>query len=289
MTFNDTKFNLMRYGTNEDLIQNKYNNPSGEVIKKEGTVKDLGVLMSDDLTFSDHIDKITTKCRKLVYWLFRVFNTREHIPLLKLYKAMVIPRLDYCSQLWLPYKQKELKELEAVQRTYTSRIKGYKDVDYWDRLKHLKLYSVQRRHERYSIIYTYKVMEGLAPNFTINKIETRYSERRGRMCIIPPLTNRQCSSVVKNAREASMAIRGPRLFNELPSYLRDVASVTVDTFKKKLDRFLGQLPDQPTVDGYHGRRAACSNSLLDIIPHMRATGETNNQPVNLEEGAQLRP
>ena len=84
-----------------------------------------------------------------------------------------------------------------------------------------------------------------------------------------------------------MAIRGPRLFNELPAYLRDVSSVTVDTFKQKLDRFLAQLPDQPTVDGYYGRRAACSNSLLDVIPHMRATGEA--QLVNLEEGAQLRP
>ena len=86
-----------------------------------------------------------------------------------------------------------------------------------------------------------------------------------------------------------MAIRGPRLFNELPKYLRNVTDVTVDTFKKKLDSYLVQLPDEPTVDGYYGRRAACSNSLLDVIPHIRATGEADLQLVNLEEGAELRP
>lgn len=287
MTFNDTKFNLVRYGENENLKQNEYYTPSGESIKEETTVKDLGVLMSNDLTFSEHIDKATTKCRKLVYWVFRVFNTRDCIPLLKLYKAMIIPRLDYCSQLWLPYKQQELKDLEGVQRTYTSRINSIKDLDYWSRLKFLKLFSVQRRYERYSIIYTFKVLEGLAPNFTANKIESTYSERRGRMCKIPPLTNRHCSSAVKNAREGSMAIRGPRLFNQLPKYLRNVTGVKADTFKKKLDRYLTQLPDQPTVDGYYGRRAACSNSLLDVIPHMRSTGEAV-QHIN-EEGAELCP
>ena len=131
------------------------------------------------------------------------------------------------------------------------------------------------------------MLEDLAPNFTANKIESTYSERRGRMCKIPPLTNRNCSSAVKNAREGSMAIRGPRLFNQLPKYLRNVTGVKADTFKKKLDCYLTQLPDQPNVDGYYGRRAACSNSLLDVIPHMRSTGEAV-QHIN-EEGAELCP
>ena len=103
------------------------------------------------------------------------------------------------------------------------------------------------------------------------------------MCKIPPLRNRHCSSAVKNTREGSMARRGPRLFNQLPKYL----PVKADTFKKKLDRYLTMLPDQPTVDGYYGRRAACSNSLLDVILHMRSTGEAV-QHINVE-GAELCP
>lgn len=131
------------------------------------------------------------------------------------------------------------------------------------------MYSVPRRHERYSIIYVYKVLEKMSPNLTVNKIECQHIDRRGRYCVIPVKSNNQCSSKVKNAREASLAIRGPTLFNVLPKSIRNISGVSVNSFKRSLDKFLSQLPDEPTVDGYYGRRAYTSNSLVDIIPETR--------------------
>ena len=288
MTFNDTKFNLMRYGSNLDNKNNSYKDPAGVNIKVEHNVKDLGVLMSDDLTFTDHITKVSTTCRKLVYWILRTFHTRSQEPLLKLYKALIVPRLDYCSQLWSPYRQAEWKALESVQRTLTARISETKEQNYWQRLKSLNMYSVQRRHERYSILYIYKILENLAPNFTVNKIESKYNSRRGRLCKIPTLPNQQCSSTVKNAREASLSIRGPRLFNSLPKCIRNVTGVSVNSFKRRLDKFLTQLPDEPTVDGYYGLRSYTSNSLIDIIPQTRmATAEMDLHSFNSVEEALL--
>ena len=77
-----------------------------------------------------------------------------------------------------------------------------------------------------------------------------FSERRGRMCKIPSVSGNQCPSAVRNVREASLAVRGPKLFNILPKSIRNVTGVSVNTFKRKLDHFLSQIPDQPTVDGY---------------------------------------
>ena len=37
-------------------------------------------------------------------------------------------------------------------------------MNYWTRLKTLKINSQQRRFKRYRIIYIWKVLEGLAPN-----------------------------------------------------------------------------------------------------------------------------
>ena len=139
------------------------------------------------------------------------------------------------------------------------------------------MYSVQRRFERYSIIYTYKILENLAPNFTVNRVESRFSERRGRQCVIPPISSHMCPSIVRNAREASFPIRGPRLFNSLPKHLRNISGVSVDSFKRRLDKFLATVPDQPTVDGYYGMRAANSNSLIDMIPLLQAVN-----PVEVE-------
>ena len=56
-------------------------------------------------------------------------------------------------------------------------------LDYNDRLVYLKLHSLQRRRERYCIIYVWKIIEGLVPNFS-NAIVCSYSDRRGRSCIV---------------------------------------------------------------------------------------------------------
>ena len=39
-------------------------------------------------------------------------------------------------------------------------------LDYAQRLKELKRSSIQRRHERFKIIYLYKIKEGLVPNIS---------------------------------------------------------------------------------------------------------------------------
>jgi hypothetical protein len=72
-----------------------------------------------------------------------------------------------------------VRKLEAVQRTFSSRISGMRELDlnYWERLKPLGLYSLERRRKRYIIVYTWKMITGLARNFVseISKIVTYYN------------------------------------------------------------------------------------------------------------------
>ena len=50
-----------------------------------------------------------------------------------------------------------------------------RDCSYIDRLSLLRLYSLQRRRERYYKIYVWKIIEGLVPNFS-NPIVCTHSE-----------------------------------------------------------------------------------------------------------------
>ena len=54
--------------------------------------------------------------------------------------------------------------VEKVQRSFTRLISGMKGLSYPERLTALKLYSLQRRRERYIILYVWKILEGLVPN-----------------------------------------------------------------------------------------------------------------------------
>ena len=58
------------------------------------------------------------------------------------------------------YQIKSLNKIERMQRSFTSKlITGMRTLSYEDRLKSLNLYSVQRRFERYAIIYSWKILE----------------------------------------------------------------------------------------------------------------------------------
>jgi len=39
-----------------------------------------------------------------------------------LHKSMVRPHLEYANSMWCPYKQRDIKELEKVQKRYTKLI-----------------------------------------------------------------------------------------------------------------------------------------------------------------------
>ena len=47
-----------------------------------------------------------------------------------------------------------------------------------------------------------------------------------------------------------MHVFGPRLYNSLPKYLRDIKSVKTEKFKFELDKFLELIPDPPKMPNY---------------------------------------
>ena len=87
--------------------------------------------------------------------------------------------------------------------------------------------------------------------------------RRGRLCSVKdtPLT---APAQVRRARESSLAVKGAKIFNLLPADVRNTTSDKVSTFKRVLDKYLANIPDEPTIE--EEGRAAETNSLFHQIP-----------------------
>ena len=266
MTFNEDKFIHMRYGTGIDLPN--YHGPIGTSIEMCTEVEDLGVTMCNDYKFESHIDQIVKKSRSQIGWMMRVFETREERCLLTLFKSLILPHLEYCCQLWSPKTIGLIRKIESVQRNFTFRIRGLQQKNYWQRLQHLKLYSLERRRERYMVIYVWKIIQTIVPNFNdeaIN-IQTRWNDRRGLTCRIPNV-NRLASTRLQTLKENSFMINGPKLFNIMPREVRDFDG-TLIAFKNKLDMFLMTIPDKPALPHY--AQSSAGNSLLEQIAQQRA-------------------
>ena len=54
---------------------------------------------------------------------------------------------------------------------------------------------------------------------------------------------------IRSLWEQSFQVNGPKLFNCLPSSIRNLSGITVDDFKFKLDQFLSKITDEPSVEG----------------------------------------
>ena len=243
----------------------QYMSPDNTPIEEKLHLRDLGVEISSDLSFTIHIENTVTAANRLVGWSMRSFRRRSKLVMMTIWKSLIQSKLDYCSQLWSPSEQGSISKLESVSRNFTARISGLETADYWDRLKILKMYSQERRRERYRIIFVWKVLQGLVQGYPIS---SRQSPRRGRLVDVAKF----CSSApaaVKKAREASLSVHGAKLFNLLPRHIRDISTGTTDQFKRELDSWLECVPDQPTTQGR--QRAAKTNVLIDQVQSRRCS------------------
>ena len=274
MELHGDKFELLRYGDNAEIkSETQYTSNTGLVIKEEDQVRDLGVTMHSSGSFSPQIQKLVAEGRKQCGWILRTFNTRDTLPMLTLWKSLVMSRLEYCSQLWCPLKKGEIQALEMVQRTFLRKITRMSELSYWEQLKKLNMYSLERRRERYRIIYVWKVLENLVPNIGNDRIRSKTHQRRGRECF-PPKVNQYCSRKVQNLIYASLPVHGQQLFNCLPKEIRNLTKCEVTTFKGVLDQYLMTVPDEPLIRGYERFRRAESNSLLDMTKFTSKPGDS---------------
>ena len=231
--------------------------PEGTVIEEKQRLRDLGVELSNDLSYNTHIQNTALAASKLVGWSLRTFRRRSSSTMLTIWKCLIQSKLDYCSQLWSPCSQANIQLLENVQKNFTARINGMENKDYWDRLKLLNLYSQERRRERYQIIFLWKLANNLVGGYS--GVTFTNNPRRGVIANIPAI-NRLAPAAIRRAKESSLAVRGATIFNLLPRELRNITSNKVQSFKTKLDKFLATIPDQPTIQGRP--RAAETNNLL---------------------------
>ena len=273
MALHDQKFEVIHYTLNKTSLLRQlpftnnfrdYVTPTGITITPTNNVRDLGILLSNDCSWTDHIGKISKDARRMAGWVLRAFKSRSTSLMLTLYKSLVRCKLEYCSPLWSPYKIGDIQALENIQRFFTRRIEGMENLDYWERMKKLHLMSLQRRRERYTIIQLWKINNGVAPNSTGTRFY--HHERLGIKAEVSHLYSGAQKSI-STKHFNSFGVRSARLWNTLPKHVN--TAETLDTFKVVLGRWLDQYPDNPPVKGYVTQNG---NSILDWVLAVRAKG-----------------
>ena len=71
--------------------------------------KYLGVILASNLSWSNHIQEICNKTRRVLGMIYHRISKNIDDPstILKLYTALVHPHLEYAAQVWNPYQEKD--------------------------------------------------------------------------------------------------------------------------------------------------------------------------------------
>ncbi len=75
MLLNEGKFELIHFGKEAGLKQ-PYSPPSGEPLTASVTIRDLGVIVDDQLNWSAHINVKVDMARRMSSWILRTFRSR---------------------------------------------------------------------------------------------------------------------------------------------------------------------------------------------------------------------
>ena len=101
--------------------------------------------------------------------------------------------------------------------------------------------SLQRRRERYIIIYMWKVLTAKVPNDM--GISFYMDQRSSIKAIIPGIPSHRSNT---SCCDKSFSVLGPKLWNILPSKCT-LSLHSLDNFKQQFGMFIQQFPDLPLV------------------------------------------
>ena len=196
-------------------------------IKQVREHKHLGILLSEDMKWTAHIEYVVGKSRKKLGLLRRQSRKLK----IDIYRTMIRPVLEYGSVLFDNCSAYDNLKLESCQRTAALICTGaMRRTETKLLLEHLEWDSLHDRHKISKTSLFFKIMNKLTPpyllgNITLNQPQTQnlrhYNE------IIPPRCRLQ-------SYKTSFFPNGMSTWNALPDKIKKAENIRI--FKKEMEK-----------------------------------------------------
>ena len=230
MNFNHSKCKILTVSRRKAPVCYKYM-LNGNILEHVTSFKDLGVLVSSDLSWKGHINNIVSKCNRVNGMIKRVvgYHAPENVTL-NLYKSLTRSIVEYSAPVWSPQNANELIQLESVQRQMTRFITKFDGRSYQDRCIDLNLLPLCYRREISDLVFFYKCLHDKTQLHIENYIQT--------FDVNTSLRSSDCGLLLKplltktETFKKSFFNRIVSEWNSLPIHIRESASV--DSLKHKL-------------------------------------------------------
>ena len=231
MEFNAKKCKVLRVARIRSIDDRDYY-PGGVKLDRVDVEKGLGVLVSHNLCWNNHVDLISSEAQRMLNVLYRTRRDVNDISTKTLlYIAWVRSRLEYASVVWSPHTKRNINNLEQVQRRATRFIFG-RDYSEYESLSKLNLLPLKYRREINDLVFFFKCLKNIYKVNIFDYVSFRSCTKPLRnvdhLTLDVPFSR---TGVFKN----SFFVRICRLWNELLLSIRE--SNTLSIFRKNLMAF----------------------------------------------------
>ena len=204
-------------------------------MKNNKTVRNLGVVLDQCLNMDAQVTNI---CRGDYCHLENIRSIRPLLTpeaLKTVVHAFISSRLDYCNSLLLGVSETLIQRLQRIQNITARIVTNSSKYDHiTEILKMLHWLPIRQRIAFKVILLTYRSLNGTAPKYISELLTVRTHSlllrSSSQLTLVVPPTR------LKGYGDSSFTACAPRLWNSLPSHIRDLK--TIEQFKKQLKTHL---------------------------------------------------
>ena len=131
--------------------------------------KVLGIIIDNNLTWSQHVDKVCKKITTNLWLLARIkdyLNTSHRV---QFYKTYIQPHIDYCNTVWGGTSQVNLNRIFRLQKRACKIILDYNVENVLESMEELKILSIYDRLYLRKAKFMYKISNNECPPY-INEL-----------------------------------------------------------------------------------------------------------------------
>ena len=235
VTFNPTKTKYMIFSKKLVKVAHPPLILDNKQLTKVSHHSQLGIVLSEDMTWNEHIKKACEKAGKRISAMIRISDKIDKSTKLNIYISFIRPTLEYGSMIFDNASQEMINLLEAVQRRAALTITGaYKCTKHTNLLDEIGLNPLKLRRTFFKLTLFYKIKNNLTLQYLSILCPPEVAERTDYN-----LRNAGNTDIIasnKNYYLKSFLPSTIKLWNNLPGDIRNAG--TLDIFKHKLSAHL---------------------------------------------------
>lgn len=209
----------------------------GSKLQIENEIKYLGVILDSKLQFDENTDYLCKKLGMKMSVMSRLRHELNTEQKAMLYRSLIEPHFTYCASILYLAKQSDIDRLQIIQNKCMRnilRVDKYTNSQFMlNALNALNIFSVNQLIIFRTLIFIFKIVHNLVPNYLSNKITYR-NETNERI-----LRNGNQINLIaahKSCSQNALFFKGIKLYNSLPVNLRAENSQT--KFEKYLRNYV---------------------------------------------------